>query len=272
MRCLSTATPGSTPPPSTLHPTRVHEVPLPANSLLTRALTDMDIDHEDAYVIEIPVPHVGRVTTLHHDRKDDAAMVTVEARSERYLDDVLVAFVERQPAWITATQKFRNVIVTPIRLRTSPLGCPVSSLISDPQRNQPTRANGRFAVLEERQGRVHGADYAGHYAGGGGAEASPYTSYVSEVLLGANDKHLNFRSLVGVEVAWEHDAAGAAGAASTSLPGVVRVMLANRVATKNAFGAFYMSTIEPVHRRAIAPAMLTSAVKWSLASAEDLFQ
>ena len=71
-------------------------------------------------------------------------------------------------------------------------------------------------------------------------------------LLGANDKHLSFRSSVIVHVPDGDD---------------VRFMMGTRVQCKNAFGRFYMGAIDSVHRHYIAPTMLRKAVDFVLLNA-----
>src|SRR4029079_9836193 len=44
------------------------------------------------------------------------------------LDDVLAGFLANRPAGVTWLMGLRNLLVAPLRLRTSPLGCPASSL------------------------------------------------------------------------------------------------------------------------------------------------
>ena len=116
---------------------------------------------------------------------------------------------------------FRNWLVRPLGLRTSPLGCPVSSLLSPDKSNLFAQ---RFPVLDQ--------------------ETANDNTRV-QVLLGANDKHLIFRSCVGV----------------TMLPhGRVQFTLGTRVRCKNAFGRFYMAAINRVHRTYVTPVMLSRAV------------
>ena len=65
------------------------------------------------------------------------------------------------------------------------------------------------------------------------------------MILGADDKHLVFRSCVGVEL----------------LPdGRAKCTLGTRVRTRNLFGRFYMGVIDRMHRGYISPTMLRLAV------------
>jgi hypothetical protein len=96
----------------------------------------------------------------------------------------------------------------------------VSSLLGD----APQRFAGRHPVLAQR------VDPGGRSA---------------EVMLGADDKHLRFRSCVGVE----HLANGD-----------VRFSLSTRVRNRNLFGTAYMRLIDRTHRRYVAPAMLRMAL------------
>ena len=68
----------------------------------------------------------------------------------------------------------------------------------------------------------------------------------AQVILGADDKHLVFRSCVGVRLADD---------------GSVEFTLATKVACKNLFGRLYMALISTTHRRYIAPTMLLHAAE-----------
>jgi len=115
----------------------------------------------------------------------------------------------------------RNVLVKPLRLRTSPLGCPVSSLLSPC--SQQSFA-GRFPVL---------------------AQEITASGTRAQVILGADDRHLKFRSCVGVEL----------------LPtGAAVITLGTRVQSTNLFGHVYMALIDHVHRNYVSPTMLQLAV------------
>ena len=117
--------------------------------------------------------------------------------------------------------EFRNVLVKPLGLRTSPLGCPVSSLLS---KDCGLLFAGRFPVLDIKED----AD-----------------SKLVQVILGADDKHLRFRSCVGVQC---------------HANGSVEISLGTRVHTTNLFGHLYMALIDRVHRGYVSPVMLRLAV------------
>ena len=71
---------------------------------------------------------------------------------------------------------------------------------------------------------------------------------LKQVALGANDKHLIFRSCVGVEIVDDRK---------------VRFSLGTRVHCKNLFGRFYMTVINRVHQSYITPTMLRRAVEYA---------
>jgi hypothetical protein len=73
----------------------------------------------------------------------------------------------------------------------------------------------------------------------------------AQVLLGADDKHLVFRSCVSVRLLDD---------------GTMEVSLSDKVACRNLFGRIYMALISATHRRMVAPAMLAHAVDWAMAS------
>ncbi|UYB53738.1 DUF2867 domain-containing protein [Xanthomonas sp. AM6] len=170
-----------------------------------------------------------------HDHQDSVRLrLQAHQLRQRGAHALLVAlldgFMQRPPLGVTWLMRIRNALVAPLRLRTSPLGCPVSSLLS-PQRERLFA--GRFPVL----GHAHAAH---------GRRA--------QVLLGADDRHLAFRSCVGVEVAED---------------GSVELSLDTRVACRNWFGRLYMALIARGHRHYIAPAMLRAAATALLAPVLD---
>jgi hypothetical protein len=180
----------------------VIELPAPpSHSLLWQQFSD-GFDHQDSFALDVDVADVQ------------------SASASQLLAGLLDGFLENRPTGVSRLMGLRNVLVKPLGLRTSPLGCPVSSLLND----CPQRFAGRFPVLDQL------VDADGRRA---------------QVLLGADDKHLRFRSCVGVEV----------------LPsGTVRFTLGTRVRNRNWFGHFYMRSIDRTHRGYVAPAMLSMAV------------
>ncbi len=176
------------------------DAPAP-DSLLRMQFAD-GFDHEDCFAIDVPAPMLPS-------READVLLV-------RLLD----GFLHNAPEGVARLMRMRNVLVKPFGLRTSPLGCPVSSLLGD----APQRFAGRHPVLAQR------IDPGGRRA---------------EVILGADDKHLRFRSCAAVERMGNGD---------------VRFSLSTRVRNRNAFGAVYMHLIDRTHRRYVAPAMLRMAV------------
>jgi hypothetical protein len=185
---------------------RVHELGgVPEGSLLRTQLTDARV--EDTFELTV-APGAFATSSA------SAALVAT-----------LAGFLQSPPSGVSRLMAIRNVLVAPLGLRTSPLGCPVSSLLSP----NPVRTfAGRFPVLAQR---IDAADTR------------------AEMILGADDKHLVFRSCVGVE---------------RLADGRMRCTLGTRVRTRNAFGRFYMATIGPIHRAYIVPAMLRRAVEYAL--------
>jgi hypothetical protein len=170
--------------------------------LLRTQLTD-EFNHEDSFQLALSPGEVP--TRSAHD----------------VLSAVLEGFLENRPVGVTRLMAFRNVLVRPLGLRTSPLGCPVSSLLAE---RPAVCFASRFPVLAQRSTR---------------------DDRVAEVILGADDKHLRFRSCVGVNVRDD---------------GAVLVTLGTRVATRNGFGLAYMAMIDRVHKSYVSPVMLRLAV------------
>lgn len=180
----------------------------PTDSLLREHLPEAR-DHEDSFVLRL-------------DRDELPALPAATV-----LAAVLEGFLARRPAGVAWMMAVRNVLVKPLRLRTSPMGCPVSSLLAQ---DAGQRFDGRFPVLDQR------IDAGGRRA---------------QVLLGADDRHLRFRSCVGVEI----------------LPGGdVRVSLGTRVHCLNRFGRIYLALIDRVHRGYVSPALMRPAVEHALAT------
>ena len=183
----------------------------PHQSLLREQLNDGPIHHEDTFrvnVVDAPLSRMG---------------------SRALLARLLEGFVENPPTTVSYLMALRNTLVKPMGLRTSPLGCPASSLLS--QKSEEVFA-GRFPV-----------------------RAQQYDAFDSrhQVILGANDKHLVFRSCISVDITGDR----------------IEFTLGTRVRCKNRFGHFYMALIDGAHRKHISPAMLRHAVQHVLCMPQD---
>ncbi len=135
--------------------------------------------------------------------------------------DLLQAFVDQPPGGVSGLMRLRNLMVKPLGLRTSHLGCPVSSLL-DPSAAQ--RFAGRFPVLAQR------SDADGQHV---------------QIVLGADDKHLRFRSSVALRRVGTHE---------------IELTMATRVSCRNGFGRVYMACIHHAHHHYVVPTMLRAAV------------
>jgi len=176
----------------------------PEGSLLLGQMAELPLHHEDTISLTLSEAELGN------------------ANATELLGELLQGFMDNAPAGVSGLMALRNALVRPMGLRTSPLGCPVSSLLSAERRQL---FDGRFPVLAQA------IDTAGRRA---------------QVVLGADDKHLIFRSCAGVEML---------------VGGQVRFTLGTRVHCKNSFGRLYMWAIDGVHRAYIVPAMLSMAVQ-----------
>lgn len=152
---------------------------------------------------------------------DDARLVNASASA--LLARLLDAFVAHPPRGVSYLMALRNVLVKPLGLRTSPLGCPVSSLLGKP--GESTFA-GRFPVIDQR------IDAGDAFA---------------QVILGADDKHLRFRSCAAVR---KLDS------------GRIELSLGTRVSCTNLFGRVYMAAIDRYHRSYVSPALLREAAEY----------
>ena len=177
---------------------------LPAGSLLAQQLTASPRHHQDMFRLSL----TGK----------DVASTSATALLSRLLD----GFLSNPPASVSRMMALRNLLVKPIGLRTSPLGCPVSSLLS-PAKDK--LFDQRYPVLDQ---------------------AIEHDDSRAQVILGADDKHLIFRSCVGIHVVNASH---------------VEITLGTRVHCKNLFGHLYMTAIDRVHRTYVAPTMLRMAVE-----------
>lgn len=136
------------------------------------------------------------------------------------LADLLQGCVQAHPWRVRLAMSARNILVRPWRLRTSRIGCPVSSLLD-------REASVLFGGVHPVRGIVRD------------------DAMCAEVVLGADDRHLRFRTTM--RVARERD-------------GAMQVSMATVVQTLNRFGWLYIQLVDPVHRRFIAPAILDAAI------------
>lgn len=185
----------------------VEESGLAGDSLLRQTFNGVAVHHEDCFSLTVSASGLG---------------LSEDATASDLLSVLLDSFLKHRHPGVTRLMALRNRVVRPLKLRTSPLACPVSSLAGT---DAPERFAQRFPVHTSQVD----ADNA-----------------VAQVLLGADDKHLAFRSCVEVR-----KLAG----------GEIRFSLSTRVACRNAFGRLYMALISSAHRRYIAPRLLAVAVR-----------
>ena len=183
---------------------------LAADCLLRGELCGRVVHHQDAFTLAVRPPHATG---------SDAAA---------WLAAMLAGFLDNPPRDVARMMALRNVLVHPLGLRTSPLGCPVSSLLGP---SSPLRFDARFPV--------HSQSVAAD-------------GRTAQVILGSDDRHLVFRTCVAVRLLDD---------------GAVEFSMANRVACTNWFGRIYMALIASTHRRVVAPALLAHAVDAALRSA-----
>ena len=186
---------------------RVTSLRSPPQGSLLRGQFSREFHHEDTFCLTV---EAGEVTT------HSATAV---------LAKLLEGFLENRSPSVSRLMAFRNVLVKPLGLRTSPLACPVSSLLST---HSPMLFVERFPVIEQ---------------------AIAPNDERAQVILGADDKHLRFRSCVGVE---------------TLDDGRTMFTLGTRVQYRNLFGRFYMAAIDAVHRSYVSPTMLRLAADYTI--------
>lgn len=178
---------------------------IPENSLLKRHLNAGEAHHQDTFMVSLGELDFGGL------------------KAASILELLLEGFLNNAPQGVSRLMMVRNILVRPLGLRTSPLGCPVSSLLSG---DRTHLFADRYPVLDQS------VEEDGSSA---------------QVVLGAKDRHLIFRSCVGVEMVG---------------PKSVKLTLGTGVICKNLFGHFYMSAISFVHRKYISPTMLRRAADY----------
>ena len=183
----------------------VQAIEPPADSLL-RTQLEGSFQHEDTVRVRLHAPALARLG------------------APRLLAALLDGFLSNPPTSVSRMMTLRNALVRPLGLRTSTLGCPVSSLLSH---HAAQTFDGRFPVWAQAVDATH-----------------------AQIILGADDKHLRFRSCVAVRVTAGAD---------------VELTLGTRVHCKNLFGHVYIALIERVHRQHVSPAMLRMAVEHAFA-------
>jgi hypothetical protein len=165
-----------------------------------------------------------QLPTGHHHQDTFVLVLDVACASDAGASESLAAlldgFLAHPPAGVSTLMAFRNVLVKPLGLRTSPLSCPVSSLLGT---SRGPRFLERFPVIDQR--------------------IDPDDAF-AQVILGADDKHLRFRSCVAVRKLG---------------PRQLELTLGTRVACTNLFGHAYMAAINHVHRSYVSPAILRMA-------------
>ncbi|KNC56335.1 uncharacterized protein AMSG_02305 [Thecamonas trahens ATCC 50062] len=205
----------------------------PKHWVLTTVRADRSGAHLPVTYSPDPAPHsMLRTVVAEFDHQDEFAVEfeagTAGLTSADVLALALEGFLENPPDVVSTMMRVRNALVAPLRLRTSPLGCPVSSLLS----RSDTLFAGRFPVHDS----VVADD-----------------GMSAEVLLGADDKHVSFRSVVRVE-------------ALPSASNTFRLILGNRVECLNVFGKAYMWAIDASHRNIVAPGLIRHAAQYVIAA------
>jgi len=221
---------------------------LPVDSLLQQSVNYGDkpsekIHHEDTFQILLSLDASLLAKLSANGAIETDLFSTLHTLSAtRLLSSVLEGFVNSPPEGVARLMAVRNVIVKPLGLRTSPLGCPVSSLLSPAQSNLFA---GRFPVKHQL------VDIADKHA---------------QVVLGADDKHLKFRTCVGVRVIQSPaDGDVDVGVERSSTPVQhVEITMSTHVYCLNLFGHFYMRAIDRVHRTYVSPTLLRTAVEYAL--------
>jgi hypothetical protein len=199
---------------------------LASDSILQNELKDYH--QEDSFTIIVSGTELTQGIKQDPNLKEQWKTGTITA--DDIMERVLTSFVDHPPKRVGMYMQIRNIMVTPLKLRTSPLGCPVSSLLG--------KSENVFG--KHRQFPVKN-------------QFSSPSGLQTQVTLGADDKHLVFRSVVAVKLVPKD--------ANEPLKDImeVHVTLSNRVKCKNYFGRFYMWFIHYGHENLIMPPLLQQA-------------
>lgn len=167
-----------------------------------------------ATIARVPLPHgtliAQALPTIHY---ADSYRILVSSATPPDLDTLVRAVFATTPAWIVALLRLRNTLVRPFGLKTappSPTDQTASSL-------QPGAVVGIFRVYARRD---------------------------DEIVLGDNDRHLDFR--VGVQRMVEGDRTA--------------VTVTTIACFHNWLGRLYFVPVQPVHRL-IVPALMRRAAQ-----------
>lgn len=171
--------------------------------LLDAQLAERPVDHEDGFLAVFDV--------------DDN-----RASPQEILANILRGFLENRPATVGLLMRVRNLLVMPLRLRRSPLACPVSSLLGS---KSERLFAGEFPVWDYKSSHDQ-----------------------AEVVLGANDRHVQFRTVVGIRKLGDGRR--------------VQLSMSTKLRTLNLFGRFYMRVIDVPHRKFISPLIMQYAIDY----------
>ncbi|KAL0480668.1 developmentally-regulated protein [Acrasis kona] len=215
--------------------------PIIKNELSIDSIMDGEFENiyhfQDSFTICITAPN-GSIDPKSLIKQDDTLRQMWKdgkCNSDEIMERLLSSFVDHPPTSVGRYMHVRNVMVRPLKLRTSPLGCPVSSLLGKSE--ELFGSDRKFPVKKQ--------------------SSSP-SGLQTQVLLGANDKHLRFRSVVSTELIPKEES-------EKSLESIVQVnvTLSNRVHCLNWFGFFYMWLIHIGHERLVVPPLLQQGCKYA---------
>jgi Protein of unknown function (DUF2867) len=171
-----------------------------------------------AVVQEIDIPSTSlAVRSLPHNDFADAFKCQLPANQSQNIDSVTRAIFLTMPQWITKLLELRNTIVRPLGLKTSIDAVPSSGQ----DELKPGTAVGVFEVLDR------GLD--------------------EEIMLGEDDKHLDYRVSIRLEREEEK----------------CWVIVSTVVKFNNWLGRAYFVPVRPVHK-IIVPAMMKHGLRHSI--------
>jgi Protein of unknown function (DUF2867) len=166
-------------------------------------------------VQEIDIPSESlAMQSLPHNNFADAFKCQLPQNQPQNIDSVTRSIFLTMPQWIKELLELRNVIVRPLGIKTS-----INAIPSNAQEElKPGKAIGVFEVMDRKLNE--------------------------EIMLGEDDKHLNYRISVQLKHEQEH----------------CWVIVSTVVKFNNLLGQAYFVPVRPVHK-IVVPAMMRSGLR-----------
>ena len=165
------------------------------------------------------LPETSILSNQQNDYSDSFKAIIPDPENQIAIDDIAKAFFLSAPKWVEKLMKIRDSLVGFLGLKTT------------------SKLGSRDEILANIKCKV--GDQLGLF--------KVFYKTANEVVLGENDKHLNFR----VSLLYE---------SNSDFPDAKNVIITTTVKFNNLFGKLYFLPVKPIHGL-IVPAMLRGTVK-----------